>query len=82
MIIVNIKVPALEKDYNFSVDEHAPVQDLIEEIAELIVQKEGVQFSGNTDEMILCSGDPGFQCARQSSLNDYGIYGGAELILV
>ena len=82
MIIVNIKVPALEKEYNFSVDETAPVADLIEEIAELIVQKEGVQFSGNLNEMVLCSRDPGFQCARESSLNDYGIYGGAELILV
>ena len=82
MIIVNIKVPALEKEYNFSVDENAPVQDLVEEIAELIVQKEGVQFSGNMADMVLCSRDPGFQCARTSCLNDYGIYGGAELILV
>ena len=82
MIIVNIKVPALEKEYNFSVDENAPVQDLVEEIAELIVQKEGVQFSGNMEDMTLCSAEPGFQCARGSCLNDYGIYGGAELILV
>lgn len=82
MIIVNIKVPALEKEYNFSVDENARVEDLIEEIAELIVQKEGVQFSGNTDEMALCSQNPGFQCARGNCLNDYGVYGGAELILV
>lgn len=82
MIIVNIKVPALEKEYNFSVDENAPVEDLVEEIAELIVQKEGVQFSGNMNEMVLCSREPGFQCARQNCLSDYGIYGGAELILV
>ena len=82
MIIVNIKVPALEKENNFSVDENAPVEDLIEEIAELIVQKEGVQFSGSTDEMALCSQNPGFQCARGNCLNDYGVYGGAELILV
>ena len=82
MIIVNIKVPALEKEYNFSVDENAPVQDLVEEIAELIVQKEGVQFSGSMEDMVLCSREPGFQCARRNCLNDYGIYGGAELILV
>ena len=82
MIIVNIKGPALEQEYNFSVDENAPVQDLVEEIAELIVQKEGVQFSGRMEDMVLCSSEPGFQCARGSCLNDYGIYGGAELILV
>ena len=82
MIIVNIKVPALEKEYNFSVDENAPVSELIEEVVELIAQKEGVQFGGNRNEVVLCSREPGFQCARESSLNDYGIYGGGELILV
>ena len=82
MIIVNMKVPALEKEYNFSLDENAPTEELIEEIAELIVQKEGVQFSGNMDEMILCSLDSGFQCERQSCLSNYGICDGAELILV
>ena len=82
MIIVNIKVPALEREYNFSVDETVPVQDLIEEITELIVQKEGVQLSGSLDEMALCSLDFGFQCDRYSRLNDYGIGSGAELILV
>ena len=39
MIIVNIKVPALEKEYNFSVDENARVEDLIEEIAEQVSLK-------------------------------------------
>ena len=82
MIIVNMKVPALEKEYNFSLDETAPVGDLIEEIAELIVQKEGIQVGGNLEEMVLCSLDPGFQCDRKSSLRDYGICGGAELLLV
>ena len=82
MIIVNIKVPALEKEYNFSLDENAPVSDLIEEIAELIVQKEGVQFSGDLDEMALCSLDAGFHLNRRNCLNDYGIFGGAELELV
>ena len=82
MIIVNIKVPALEKEYNFSLDETAPVGDLIEEIAEQIEQKEGVQFRGDPGEMVLCSMDAGFQCRPENCLNDYAICGGAELILV
>ena len=82
MIIVNIKVPALEKEYNFSLEETVPTGELIEEIAELIEQKEGVQFRGDMGEMVLCSLDSGFQCRRENSLNDYGICGGAELILV
>ncbi|MBQ9346364.1 MAG: hypothetical protein IJT94_17445 [Oscillibacter sp.] len=82
MIIVNVKVPALEKEYNFSLDEDAPVGELIEETAELIVQKEGVQFIGNLDEMALCSREGCFQCSKRGTLRDYGICGGEELILV
>ena len=82
MIIVNIKVPALEKEYNFSLEEKAPVGDLIEEVTELIIQKEGVTFSGDMGEMVLCSMEDGIQCDRRHTLSDYGICAGAELVLV
>lgn len=82
MIIVNVRVPALEKVYNFSLEEKAKIRDLVEEIVELIVQKEGVQFGGKLEEMSLCSVENGEQCAKENSLSDYGIVGGSELILV
>lgn len=82
MIIVNVKVPALEKVYNFSLEERARIKDLIEEIVELIAQKECIQFGGNLEEMVLCSVENGEQCDKNCSLSDYGIVGGAELILV
>jgi len=81
MIIVNVRVPAIETVYNFSLEEKAKVRDLIEEITELIAQKEGVPFHGNLEEMILCSVENGEQCGKDNCLNDYGIVGGAELIL-
>ena len=73
MIIVDVRVPALEKVYNFSVEERAKVGDLIEELVELVIQKEN---------MVLCSVENGVQCDRSCCLSDYGICGGAELILV
>lgn len=82
MIIVNIRVPAMEKVYNFSLEEKAKIKDLIEEIVELIAQKECVPFSGSLEEMVLCSVENGEQCGKNNSLSDYGIAGGAELILV
>ena len=42
MIIVNVRVPALEKVYNLSIEEKAQVSDLIDEITLLICQKEGL----------------------------------------
>lgn len=82
MIIVDLRVPALEKVYNLSLDEKARVGDLIEEIVELVLQKEGVPFSGDHSEMVLGSVDQGIQCRRDRCLSDYGIGGGEELILV
>lgn len=82
MIIVNVHVPALEKVYNFSVEEKAKVSDLIEELIELVAQKECIPFSGNLEEMTLCSIESGEQCNKDRCLIDYGICGGAELILV
>lgn len=82
MIVVDVRVPALEKVYNFSVEEKAKVGDLIEELVELIIQKECVPFSGGLENMVLCSVENGVQCDRDHCLSDYGICGGAELILV
>lgn len=82
MIVVNVNVPALEKVYNFSLEERAKVSDLIEELVELIAQKEHIQFSGNLDGMVLCAVESGTQCDWNRCLNDYGIHSGAELVLV
>ena len=82
MILVNVHIPALEKVYNFSVGEKAPISDLIEELVELVAQKEWIPFSGNLGKMTLCCLETGEQCDRGRCLSDYGICGGAELILV
>ena len=82
MIIVNVGVPALEKVYNFSLEEKAKVKDLIEEAVELISQKERIPFTDSLESMILCIVDTGEQCNQDACLADYGITGGAELILV
>ena len=82
MVIVSVRVPALEKAYHFSLEETAKVSDLIEELAELIAQKERLPFGGRLEEMVLCSLDTGEQCSRECCLADYGVCGGSELILV
>lgn len=86
MIIVNVRVPALEKVYNLSIEEKAPIDDLIDEIALLIHQKEGLSFAENPRTafscLTLCSVDTKAQLRRESTLANYGICDGAELILV
>lgn len=82
MIIVDVRVPALEKVYNFSVEEKAKVSDLIEEVLELIVQKEHLAFSGDMEKLTLYCTDRAVQCGQSCCLADYGINGGSELVLV
>lgn len=82
MVIVNVRVPALEKVYNFSLEEKAKVKDLIEEMVELIAQKECLPLEDSLEGMVLCSVENGEQCNKNCTLADYGIAGGAELILV
>lgn len=82
MIIVDIRVAALEKSYNFSVDERARVEDLIEELVEMIKQKEGVQFRGDVTSLVLCSADKETCFKKTGCLGKYGVSSGDELILV
>ena len=82
MVIVDVSVPALEKVYNLSLEEKAKIDDLIEEIVELVLQKEHLDFKGDHHELVLCAVESGVQMKRDKTLNDYGIVGGAELILV
>ena len=49
---------------------------------ELVLQKEHLDFKGDHHELVLCAVESGVQMRRDKTLNDYGIVGGAELILV
>lgn len=86
MIIVNVKVPALEKVYNFSLEEKAQISELIEELALLVYQKEGLPLENDPKEsfreLSLCAPDAGGQLDHGCALADYGIRDGSELILV
>ena len=86
MIIVNVRVPALEKVYNLSIEEKSQVGDLIDEITLLVCQKEGLAFEGDPHlafgQMSLYSIDAGVQLDRQNTPANYSVCYGAELMLV
>ena len=53
MILVDIKVPGVEQTYDFSLDENAPIALVMEEIVEMIGQKEHCSIAGNKEELLL-----------------------------
>lgn len=82
MILVDIYVPALGNVYDFQLDEDEKVNIIVEEIGELIGQKEHCQIVGDISELMLCSRDNRIILSPNSTLSELGIHNGNSLILV
>ena len=82
MILVDIWVPALDKSYDFQLDENLAVGVLLGEIGELICQKEQCRMKGNAADLMLWNADNGMRLNLQSSLGECVIRSGDRLLLV
>lgn len=82
MILVDIWVPALDKSYDFQLDENLTIEVLLGEIGELICQKEQCQMKGNIVDLMLWNADNGMKLNGQVSLGESGIRSGDRLLLV
>lgn len=82
MIMADVNVPSIGRQYDFSLDEQAQIGQLIPEIAEVICQKENCILGGNPEELMLCLMDQRTIMDRSKSLSSYGIGNGCSLLLV
>ena len=82
MIKVDVYVPSLDRMYNFNLDEESRISVLIEEISELICQKEHSVLDGEKDRFIMGSVDKELNFNPKYSLREYSIKNGEKLILV
>lgn len=82
MILVDIKVPGVEQTYDFSLDENAPIALVMEEIVEMIGQKEHCTIAGNKEELLLCSYERQAVLPKKATLRECGIATGSRLLLV
>lgn len=81
MIIADVYVPVVNKNYDFSINEKTAIAMVLEEISEMIAQKEGCNTVVNPDGFILCNGDKETILNPEHTLEQYGIGNGAHLIL-
>lgn len=81
MIIVEIKIPLMGKEYDFQIDENVPLCEIKEEIAEIICQKEQYTLEGDTERLLMWEA----QTKRRLNLNysalKNGLKTGSVLIL-
>lgn len=82
MLLVDIFVPSVDMMYNFSLNETVEIEVLIQEIVEMICQKEKTKYAGNPDRLHLYNRENGERLSKNAVLEDCGISTGARLILV
>lgn len=81
MISVDIFVPILDRSYDFSLSEEAPVGAIIEEVAEMICQKEHWPAPENVSELTLSCPLMQKLFSVNSTLGQAGVTTGMQLIL-
>ena len=82
MINVDVFVPAMNKTYNFNLDEDSSIKLLVDEISELICKKEHSDVDGDKAKFILGSMDQSILFDSGFSLKEYSVKNGDTLILV
>lgn len=82
MILVDIYAPAVGNVYDFQLDEEEKIGAIVEEVGELIGQKEHCQIVGDMGELMLCSRKDKQILSKSLTLVASGIQNGSSLILL
>lgn len=82
MILVDIYIPSVDRNYDFQVDENVSVKNLIMEISEMIGNETGSGRISDVENFMLCSLDQNKILKRYSTLRDCGMKNGSRLMLV
>ena len=82
MILVDVFVPAVDKVYNFRLNEDVKVSLIIDEIVEMIGQKEKAELNGEQAELNLYVSGEGRILSKEFSLTESYVTSGKQLILI
>lgn len=82
MVLVDVFIPALDKTYNFSLNEEVSVSVLIDEITEMVERKERSSFGGDRHELHLFCRKTQQMLPNRNTLRECAVVTGSLLILV
>ena len=82
MVLVDIFVPSVDKVYDFQLSENTLISIVIEEISEMIGQKERLGVVGDVHGLQLCDKERQCILPQNRTLSECGITTGKSLILV
>lgn len=81
MIQVEVHVPAVGQSYEFEVNEHANVADIVKELASMVSAQVGRSWA-NPDQLMLCYQEAGTVLPLQKTAYQCKIRPGSRLLLV
>ena len=81
MITVMIYSVMFDTEYEFRLNSDVPVSELIEEIAEMIAQKEQCGISGDTEDLMLIDKTAGYVFSPADTLRSRRVKTGDTLYL-
>ena len=82
MIIVDIEVPVMGKQYDVQIDEYVPLDEVKAEIVEIICQKEQCELKGEADRLLLWDAHTGRKMDLGKSARENGLLTGSRLLLL
>lgn len=82
MITVDVYVPSVDKEYDFSLDQNVRISTIIEEISEMIAHKEHSELVGEIGDLILCDCGGGRILDAAGTLGANHIQTGSRLLLI
>ena len=82
MILVDIFVTSLDKSYDFQLNENVRVETIIEEISEMVCQKEHMKVVGETSKLMLCDMFAYRVLEKEKTLSESGVSTGNKLMLI
>lgn len=81
MILVDIYVPAVNRNYDFRLDENAYTANILDEIGEMMMQGDS-SASSKTADMLLCDYEGKRILPLNRTLKQCGIGNGCRLVLL
>ena len=82
MILAEIHIPALNRQYEFKLDEYRSIADIVEEIGEMVAPPERNGAPGCVQELLLCSYELGRILPLDHTLEQEGLGNGCRLVLI
>lgn len=82
MILAEIHIPALNRQYEFKLDEYRYIADIVEEIGEMVAPPERNCAPGCVQELLLCSDELGRILPLDHTLEQEGLGNGCRLVLI